>query len=377
MKFTTDRDVLADAVGWVARILPQRPVVPILAGMRLAAAGDSLTVAAFDYDTATQATITAETGEPRVMVVPGRLLAEIVKSLPPRPVTFTGDDTHVVITCGSSRFTLNQLPPDEYPSLPSMPATAGTAGAGVLAEAVSQVAVAAGRDDTLPALTGIHAGFTSAAITLAATDRYRLATREIPWDAADPAMAPMSALIPARVLTDAAKAMTGAAEITIGYEDGGEPADGGGVLGLSTASRRMTTRLLTGDYPEWSALIPAEFSSAAELAATEFTEAVKRVALVAERNTPIRLTFTPGQVTLEAGTPGESEASEAMDAAYDGEEMRIAFNPAYLLDGITATGTEVVRMSFTTPGRPAVITPAGDGEEPAYRYLLMPIRGTG
>ncbi len=374
MKLQVERDPLAEAVAWAARALPARPTAPVLAGMRLEA-GSELTLSTFDYEVSARATIAVQAGEPGSVLVSGKLLSEIVRSMPARPVEITTDGTRATVKCGTATFTLMLLPLEEHPELPGMPEAAGTIGADLFASAIAQVALAAGKDDTLPALTGIRTEISDDKLTLVATDRYRLAVRELRWT---PATAGLTAtlLVPARVLGDTARQLAGGADVAVALPL--ETAEGrtDGIIGFEGAGRRTTTRLLSGEYPKYQQLLPTEFSAVAELPAAPFADAVKRVALVAERNTPVRLTFSSGEVLLEAGTGDEAHASEAADATFDGETMQIAFNPAYLLDGINATGSDTVRMSFTSATRPAVLT--GKGEAAAdYRYVLMPIRSAG
>ena len=271
-------------------------------------------------------------------------------------------------------FTLNRFPADEYPTLPDMPPVAGKVGADLLAAAIGQVAVAAGKDDTLPALTGIRVEFDGPLVTLVATDRYRLAIREFKWE---PAVAGTKAtvLVPAHALVEAARSFGAAAQVSIGLDAHAEDVTGAGIAGWEAGGRQTTTRLLGGEYPKYAALLPTEFSAVAELEVGPFAEAVKRVALVAERNTPIRLEFTGDGLTLEAGAGDEATASETVEASFDGDDLRVAFNPGYLLDGLGAIDSDTARISFTTPTRPAVLTGkdgAGD-----YRYVLMPIRSAG
>ena len=378
MKFQVERDVLADAVAWTARALPARPAVPVLAGMHLAAA-QQLTLSTFDYEVSAQASLPVITDEEGTVLVSGRLLAEIVRSLPARPVEMSTEGTRTTLKCGSAVFTLMTLPDDEYPTLPGMPPEAGAVGADVLASAITQVAIAAGRDDTLPALTGIRMELEGDTVTLVATDRYRLAVRELHWQ---PVKADISGavLVPARVLVDAARSLTTAAEVQIALtppsDDGG--AHGEGIIGFEGGGRQTTTRLLGGEYPRYQSLLPNEFNAVAELPTAPFAEAVKRVALVAERNTPVRLAFSAGELVLEAGAGDEAQAVETLEASFDGDDLQIAFNPQYLLDGLSAIDSDVARVSFTTPTRPAVVTgkPAADGP-PDYRYVLMPIRSAG
>jgi DNA polymerase-3 subunit beta len=378
VKIQVDRDVLADAVAWTARALPTRPTVPVLAGMRLHA-GDELTLSSFDYDVSAQATVDVTTEEEGSALVSGRLLAEISRSLPAKPVQIASEGGKAVLTCGSATFTLLTMPEDEYPALPEMPPSAGSVGSDAFASAVSQSATAAGRDDTLPALTGVRIEIEGDTLTLISTDRYRLAVRELRWTPARPDLS-AAVLVPARALAETARSLTSGAEVSIALALPGEGADGvgDGMIGFEGGGRRTTTRLLGGEFPRYQALLPNHVNSTAELSTGVLVEAVKRVALVAERNTAVRLAFAPGQLVLEAGTGEEAQAIEVIEAGYDGDEFSIAFNPQYLLDGLSAIDSDTARMSFTEPGKPALITgkPAEDGQ-PDYRYLLMPIRLAG
>ncbi|HUA31943.1 MAG TPA: DNA polymerase III subunit beta [Streptosporangiaceae bacterium] len=380
MKIQVDRDVLAEAVAWTARALPARPTVPVLAGMRLVA-GSDLTLSSFDYDVSAQATVPVVTEEEGSAIVSGRLLAEISRSLPSRPVQITSEGGKAILSCGSATFTLLTMPEDEYPALPEMPPAAGTVGSDAFASAVSQSATAAGRDDTLPALTGIRIEIEGDTLTLISTDRYRLAVRELRWNPSRPDLS-AAVLVPARALAETARSLTSGAEVSIALAlpgeavgDGGQPVGGDGMIGFEGGGRQATTRLLGGEFPRHQNLLPKSVSSVAELSTPLLSEAVKRVALVAERNTAVRLAFSTGQLVLEAGTGEEAQAVEVLEASYDGDDLSIAFNPGYLLDGLTAIDSDTVRMSFTEPGKPALITGKPDPSgQPDYRYLLMPIR---
>ena len=381
MKIQVERDILADAVAWTARALPARPTVPVLAGMRLHA-GTDLTLSSFDYDVSAQATVPVMAEEEGSALVSGRLLAEISRSLPARPVQIASEGGKAVLSCGSATFTLLTMPEEEYPALPEMPPAAGSVGSDAFASAVSQSATAAGRDDTLPALTGVRIEIEGDTLTLISTDRYRLAVRELRWTPARPDLA-AAVLVPARALAETARSLTSGAEVSIALALPGEGgpdsgAGGDGMIGFEGGGRQTTTRLLGGEFPRYQALLPGYANATAELSTPLLIEAVKRVALVAERNTAVRLAFTPGQLVLEAGTGEEAQAVEVLEAGYEGDDLAIAFNPQYLLDGLTAIDSDTARMSFTEPGKPALITgkPAPDGQ-PDYRYLLMPIRPGG
>ncbi len=225
------------------------------------------------------------------------------------------------MTCGSSRFTLLTLPVEDYPALPEMPTRSGTVPADVFAHAVAQVAVAAGRDDTLPILTGIRVEIDGDTVTMAATDRYRLAIREFTWKPEQPGST-ATALVPAKTLADAAKALSGEVELALSSGASGE-----GIVGLASGGRRTTSRLLEGDFPKYRSLLPSESSSYATVATAPFLEAVRRVALVAERNTPVRLSFSAGELLLEAGSGDEAQASEVLESSLDGRRHRDRVQP--------------------------------------------------
>jgi DNA polymerase-3 subunit beta len=374
VKFRVERDVLADAVAWTARTLPSRPTVPVLAGLRLDASSDGVTFSAFDYEVSGRVTAPAEVADEGTALVSGRLLADICRSLPAKPVELTSDGGKVVLTCGSARFTLLTLPVDEYPDLPQMPDASGTVDGSVLAEAVAQVAVAAGRDDMLPVLTGIRVEIEGETVTLAATDRYRLAVRELTWRPGRPDVTAV-ALVPARTLADTAKTM-GGGEVTLALA--GTSSDS--LVGLAAGGRRATTRLLDGEFPKYRSLFPAESATVARVDTAALVEAVRRVSLVAERNTPVRLSFGGSEVVLEAGSGEDAQASESLPAVVEGADVAIGFNPGYLLDGLGAIDAPVAHLSFTQSTRPAVIQGAPSAEadpDTTYRYLLMPVRLSG
>ncbi|SES29075.1 DNA polymerase-3 subunit beta [Pedococcus cremeus] len=374
MKFRVEREVLADAVTWVARGLPARPPVPVLAGVLIEANEEgSLTLSAFDYEVSAKVTVPAEVAEPGTVLVLGRLLADISRNLPNRPIDVTTEGNKVAVTCGSSRFSLLMMPSEDYPTLPTAPEPTGTIAGDVFTQAVAQVSIAADRGDTLPILTGVRVEVDGEKMTLLATDRYRLAMRELTWnpEATD---ASHVALIPARTLSETAKALGAAGSIEVAL---GGAAGGDGLVGFEAGQRRTTTRLLDGEYPKVTSIFPTSVDTEAVVKTSELVEAVKRVSLVAERNTPVRLRFSEGQVTIEAGTGDDAQASEAVESTLTGPEVEIAFNPQFLLDGLGAVGTEFSRLSFTQPSRPAVLSGQAeiDGEaDTSYRYVLMPVR---
>jgi DNA polymerase-3 subunit beta len=377
VKFRIERDVLADAVTWVARGLPARPPVPVLAGVLLEAdAEGTVTLSAFDYEVSAKVTVAADVSDPGVTLVLGRLLADISRNLPNKPIDVVAEGNKVQVTCGSSRFSLLVMPVDDYPTLPAAPEASGSIQGDVFTQAVAQVSIAADRGDTLPILTGVRMEIEGDTITLLATDRYRLAMREITWKPTSPSDTSQVVLIPARTLSDTAKALGASGSVDLAL--GGTPGQAGdGLVGFEAGQRRTTTRLLDGEYPKVTSIFPTSVDTEAVIATSAFVEAVRRVSLVAERNTPVRLKFTDGQVAIEAGTGDDAQASEAVEAVLTGPDIEIAFNPHFLLDGLGALGTTYAKLSFTQPSKPAVLTgqAEADGDtDDSYRYVLMPVR---
>jgi DNA polymerase III subunit beta len=428
MKFTVERDRLSEAVTWAARALPSRPVIPVLGGLLVHAGDDGLTVSCFDYEVSARMRIPAEVAEPGEVLVPGRLFAEITRSLPGLPVEFADDPDGISVICGDAAFTVATLPSAEYPELPDLPLLAGIVDGGVLAAAIGQVTPAASRDDTLPVLTAVSLEFTAGAMSLAATDRYRLAVRDLDWSPApwiaEQARADgrVAVLVPARTLADAARMMSAGVPVRVMLRDGDGDVDGDGgggdrdavgnvqrdglhkgrhnrgslggdaMIGFECGERRLTTRLLAGEFIKYRSRFPAEFGCTADLPAQAFAEAVRRVSLVAERGTPVQLSFARGRVTIGASTQGQARAREIVPADFTGDEPVIAFSPHYLLDGVIAASaalpgnahpnapapdTAVVRLQFSGPSKPAVLSqgqPGGADAGKEFRYLVVPQR---
>lgn len=376
MKFRVERDALADAVAWTAKSLPNRPSVPVLAGVMLRVTNGSLHVSSFDYEVSSQVSVEVQGDADGAALVSGRLLAEITKALPAKPVDIAAVGAHLELVCGSARFTLPTMPVEDYPSLPEMPASAGTIDAAAFAAAVAQVAVAAGRDETLPMMTGVRIELNGSTLAMLATDRYRLAIREIQWRPDDPEVS-LNALVPARTLHDTAKTLGPlGGEVTMALAQGGA---GEGMIGFAGGTRRTTSRLLDGaNYPPVRSLFPSSHNAQARVTVSALVEVVRRVALVAERTTPVLLSFSSDGLVVEAGGTEEARASEAMDATFTGEPLTIGFNPQYLVDGLQNLGVPTAVLHFVDAFKPAVISPAGEDGEiiPGYRYLIMPIRVT-
>jgi DNA polymerase-3 subunit beta len=383
VKIRLERDVLAEAVQWAARSLPLRPSVPILAGLLVRADAEGVTFSSFDYETSAQIHVTAAVADEGQVLVSGRLLADISRSLPPKPVDIAADDTKMELICSSARFTLQTLPVADYPSLPSMPEATGTVPSAVFAQAVSQVVVAAGRDELLPVFTGVRVEISDDTISLLATDRYRMALKELTWNPSKPQIS-ATALVPARVLSETSRSMTAGEDVTLSLSDGGS---GDGIIGFEghgpAGERQTTTRLLDGEFPKVRHIMDTAPLMNVRVSTNEAIAAAKRVALVAERNTSLRMLVGDGVVTLEAATGDQAQASEAIEATIDqsggGDPAVTAagFNPTYLLDGLGAFDTPYVNFGFTAPSKPCQLTglPTLDSKPLTdYRHVIMLMR---
>ena len=383
MKIQLERDALAEAVQWAARSLPTRPSVPILAGLLVRADASGVTFSSFDYETSAQISVRAQVSDEGEALISGRLLADISRSLPAKPVDITANDSRMEIVCGSARFTLQTLPVADYPALPKMPEATGAVPSGTFAQAVSQVVVAAGRDELLPVFTGIRIEIEGDTISLLATDRYRMALKELSWNPSSTS-ASATALVPARVLAETAKSMTAGENVILSLASGSA---GDGIIGFegdgSSGQRETTTRLVDGEFPKVRHIMNTQAVMNVRVSTGEAIAAAKRVALVAERNTSLRMLIADGVVTLEAATGDQAQASESIQATVDqpggGDQAVTAagFNPTYLLDALGVFDTPYVNFAFTAPSKPCLMMGLAelDGEPLTdYRHVIMLMR---
>ena len=374
MKFVVERDPLIEAVNWVARSLSSRPIQTALLGIMIDV-DDAITLTGSDLETSTKAVIQADITTKGKVLVPGRLLAEIARSLPLKPISFILDGTRVLVTAGSAKFTLPTLPVNEYPQLPNLPDTAGVIPSDVFNTAVNQVAIAAGKDDSLPTLTGVHIEINKNNITLAATDRYRLAVKEINWKPKDSNIE-TATLLRARTLSDAAKSLATSSEVTFALS----PANSNEKLvGFLSDEKTMTSRTLDGTFPPFRHLLPNESTAEAIIEVAQLLDSVRRVALVTDKTVPLRLIFNKDNLRLEAGAGDDAQATENLDINYSGEDINIAFNPTFLTDGLQAINSPFVHIAFTGDKKPAVLTGKSESDgaiNTSYKYLLMPMRYT-
>ncbi len=373
MKFTVEQSTLVDGVNWVSRSLSTRPIKTELLGIVIDASGDQVLLSGSDLETASKALFKAEIKEKGKVLVSGRLLAEISRALPNKPITVALEGSRVLVTNGSAKFTLPTLSLNEYPTLPELPETTGVISSDVFATAVAQVAIAAGRDDSLPTLTGVHVEVNENTVTLAATDRYRLAVREIQWQPTTPNVS-TTALLRARTIADAAKSLHGSKSVSISFAP---ITSNNRLAGFAADGKTMTSRMLDGTFPPYRHLLPQEVITTAVIEVAPFLDSVRRVALVTDKTVPLRLEFKNNILALEAGAGEEAQAREEINILLTGEDISIAFNPIFLADGLQAIGTSFVQISFTGSNKPAILMGRTELNGIAienYRYLLMPMR---
>ncbi len=373
VKFTVEQSTLTDGVNWVSRSLSNRPIKTELLGIVIDATDDQVLLSASDLETASKARCNAEINEKGRVLVPGKLLTEISRSLSNKPITFKSEGTRVVVISGSAKFTLPTLSITEYPNLPELPETTGIIASDVFAAAVAQVAIAAGRDDSLPTLTGVHVEINENTITFAATDRYRLAVREIQWQPTTPNIS-ITALLRARTIADAAKSLTGSKNVSLSFAPS---TNNDRLVGFAGDGKTMTSRMLDGTFPPYRHLLPQEVITTAVIEVAPFLDSVRRVALVTDKTVPLRLEFKKNTLSLEAGAGEEAQATEEINILLTGDDISIAFNPIFLADGLHAIGTPFVQISFTGSNKPAILMGRAELKREAienYRYLLMPMR---
>ncbi|MBY0790559.1 DNA polymerase III subunit beta [Corynebacterium pseudokroppenstedtii] len=386
VSFRVAKDDLSAALSWVARSLASKPTQPILRGVMMTADDDGLLLAGFDYEVSTRVRISAEVLEPGQVLVAGKLANDIIGSLPHKDVAISVDGTKVHVTCGQSNFELPAMTIEDYPELPALPEETGHIDPHVFTAAIGQVASAAGKDDSMPMLTGIKMEVKGDNVVLAATDRFRLAVREFTWEPSSPDV-DAEILIPARTLADSARTLDTRLNDPIQLAMGAAQDVGkDGLLGIVSENRQTTTRLIDADFPKFRPLLPKSHSSMAIVEIAPLLDAIRRVSLVAERNAQVKLEFSEDQLVLSAGGSEAGTAEETLPAQFAGEPLLIAFNANYLKEGLASIDTKNVVFGFTQPSRPAILIPEpetmpeqdSDGQFPTpstyFTYLLMPVR---
>jgi DNA polymerase-3 subunit beta len=378
VKFHVNRDVFSEAVSFVVKLLPQRNPQPILAGVLIEASEAGLSLAAFDYEASARTTIEATVDDPGTILVHGRLLSEIASRLPNAPIQVeVDDDGGIVLTCGSARFTLASMPVQEYPAIPEVSGETGLVPADDFATAIAQVAFAASRDDVTPVLTGVQLEVSGTQLSLVATDRYRVALREIPWDGGGSASEDQAAaLVPARTLTEVGKTFAHGGDISIAFSGSGDRE----IIAFTAGNKTVTSLLIKGNFPPVRRLFPEQTEHHAVLNTAELAEAVRRVSLVLDRSAPLRFSFTTDSVSMDASGTEQARASESVDAHLVGDDVTLGLNPQYLLESLNAVKSEFVRITFTSSDNanklsPVLITPQTSVDKAgaeSFKYLLQP-----
>ncbi|HET6301442.1 DNA polymerase III subunit beta [Microbacterium sp.] len=377
MKFHVNRDVFSEAVSFVVKLLPQRNPQPILAGVLIEASDAGLSLSAFDYEASARTTIEATVDEPGTILVHGRLLSEIASRLPNAPIQIELDEDGIVLTCGSARFTLASMPVQEYPAIPEVTGESGLVPSEDFATAISQVAFAASRDDVTPVLTGVQLEVSGTQLSLVATDRYRVALRDIPWDAGTVASDEQTtALVPARTLTEVGKTFAHGGDISISFSGSGDRE----IIAFTAGNKTVTSLLIKGNFPPVRRLFPEQTDHHAVVNTADLSEAVRRVSLVLDRSAPLRFTFASDSVSMDASGTEQARASESVDANLVGEDVTLGLNPQYLLEALAAVRSEFTRITFTSSENanklsPVLITPQTSVDkagEDSFKYLLQP-----
>lgn len=378
MRFHVNRDVFSEAVSFVVKLLPQRNPQPILAGVLIEATADGISLSAFDYEASARTLIEATVDEPGTILVHGRLLSEIASRLPNAPIEIAvEEDGGIALTCGSARFTLASMPVQEYPAIPEVSGRSGLVPAEDFATAISQVAFAASRDDVTPVLTGVQLEVSGGQLSLVATDRYRVALREIPWDGGGTTDdEPVSALVPARTLQEVGKTFAHSGDISIAFSGSGDRE----IIAFTSGDKTVTSLLIKGNFPPVRRLFPEQTEHHAVVNTADLQEAVRRVSLVLDRTAPLRFAFTADSVTMDASGNEQARASESVDVHLIGDDVTLGLNPQYLLEALAAVRSEFARITFTATENanklsPILITSHSSVDRAgsdSFKYLLQP-----
>lgn len=371
MNVEVNSQALADAVAWTTRVIDARPASPILAGVRLEAIDGTLQLSAFNYAISARHHIEAGIDEAGSVLVLGKLLADITKSLPAAKTYLSTDGSTMTITSGKSTFTMQLMPDAEYPDLPVIPAKLGQVDAQTFTQAVTQASVAVSREENRPVLTGIRVQFQGDKVIMSSTDRFRLSRSSFTWTPENPDTN-ATALVRGALLRDVARSLDEHQNIVVDFDT-----ENPSLLGFENAGRVSTSQLIDGEFPAVDRLYADEYPIHAVINKQDLISAIKRVSLVAERNAPIRMAFTSQELTLTAGTADEAQAKEILDIDMDGEDITVAFNPTYLIEGLSAIAEPFVRMKMTTAVKPVEFNgqkESDSAESMDYRYLLVPMR---
>jgi DNA polymerase III subunit beta len=376
VKFEANKDVFSEAISFAVKLLPQRTTLPILSGVLIDANDNGVTISSFDYEVSAKTTIAADVSQGGKILVSGRLLAEIAQRLPDSSVHLELVQGSVSVRSGSAKFSLATMPVEEYPNLPEVDGVSGSVKGSDFADAVAQVSPAASRDDVTPVITGVLFDVTPTRLTMLATDRYRVAAKELTWSSGGVSEEGMQALIPSKTLAEVGKTFSHAEELTITVAVGGDRE----LVAFSSGTRTVTSLLIKGSFPPVHKLFPEESPNYAVVSTSDLVEATRRVALVLEREAPLRYSVTGDGVALEALGSEQAQASETIDGHLVGNDCVVSLKPQFLIDGLQATHSEFVRIAFTAtdnPNKPGPVlitaqkSQEGDDSQ-NFRYLLQP-----
>ena len=362
MRFRCERDVLVEALGTAGRAVASRGgALPVLSGVKAELVGSRLTLTGSDLDLTISVSVEVSGQDDGVAVLPGRLAADIVRSLEPGAVHVEAEGDEARISSGRSQFAVRLLPADDFPRLAEAPADEVTLDAAALRDALQQVVRAASHDDARPILTGVLMAAEGDGLRLVATDSYRLAVRDLPGTSV--LREGQAVLVPSRALGELTRVLGGAETVTLRLAE----RDATFVVG----DTRLTTRLIEGEFPNYRQLIPSSHPNRLTVGKEPLLDAVRRVKLLAREATPVRITLKADGIELTAITQDVGQAHEDVDAKYEGTEMVIAFNPDYLADGVEAVQGDEITLETIDALKPAVVRSV---ESQDYLYLLMPVR---
>lgn len=371
MKFQADREVLSDAISFVVRLLSPKPQLPQLSGVMIEASENQVTLSIFDYEVTAKVTVSAAIDQPGKVLVQARLLAEIVSKLPSDSVSMALNESRVQVSSGSSKFSLSAMSTADYPETPNTSAASGKVLASDFAHAVAQVAVAASREEVTPVLTAVMISAKAKNITLVATDRFRVAVNGTSWQGSE---LDRDILIPARVVSEIAKTFSQEGDLEIGF--GSDERD---MVSFSAGNKSVGTATIKGKYPAVLQLFPENVENFAVVNTHDLLDATKRVALVVDREKPLRYKFEGSELSLESIGSDVADASEQISCSLSGDAVTVSLRPQFLVDALSGVSAESVKLGFTinpsNPNKPGpVLISAADskGAPEGFKYLLQP-----
>jgi DNA polymerase-3 subunit beta len=361
VKFRCERDVLVEALGAAGRASTTRNALPVLSGLRMAVEGNRLEITGSDLDMTITISVEVAGAADGVAVLPAKLAADIVRHFEPGAIEVDATGERPRVSGGRSEFFINAMPADEYPTRAEPAGESVSIASGELADGLRQVVKAASRDDSRPVLTGVLMAAEDGGLRLVSTDSYRLAVRDLPG--ADVLREGQQVLVPHRALDEVARLLEDDSNVTLVL--------GSGDVAFEIGDLHVSTKLLMGDFPDYRKLIPEATSHPLIIGRQGLMDALRRVKLMAAEHTPVRLNMRPDLLELRTVNTDLGEAVEELDAKYDGDELTVAFNPEYLLQGLEVTSGDEVSIESTDPSRPATLRSVDSSD---FLYLLMPVR---